>query len=70
MLQPSSCQLHSCQSADDCDKKRDKKRVDNSSSDDHNDVDVNNSYWRNDRDDNCSDLDFNDSNDHDVCNCY
>jgi hypothetical protein len=61
LLPPSGCHLHSRQFADDCDN----KRVDN-----NNDVDVNNCYWRNDRDHNCSDLDFNDSNDHDVCNCY
>jgi hypothetical protein len=58
MLQPS--QLHSCQSADDWDN----KRVDN-----NNDVDVNTSYWRNDRDDNCSDHDSG-RNDVDVRNCY
>lgn len=59
LLQPSSCQLRSRQSADDCDN----NRVDNSSSDDHNDVDVLNFYQR----DNCIDNhDCDDCDDHDV----
>jgi hypothetical protein len=40
LLHPSSCHLHSRQFADDCDN----KSVDNSSGDDHNDVDVRNCY--------------------------
>ncbi len=47
LLQPSSCRLHSRQFANDCDD----KRVDNSSGDEHNDVDVRNCCWR----DNCPD---------------
>jgi hypothetical protein len=43
--QPSSCQLHSRQFADDCVNNRD----DNSSSDEHNDVDVRNFYRRDDK---------------------
>ena len=59
LFQPSSCQLHSRQSADDCDN----KRVDNSDGDDHNDVDVRDCYCRDNCIDNCDKL-----NDVDVRN--
>jgi hypothetical protein len=65
LLQPSSCHLQSRQFADDCDN----KIVANSSDDDHIDVVVN-CFWRNNRDDNYSDHDCDDSdhNDADVRN--
>jgi hypothetical protein len=47
MLQPSSCQLHSRQSAD-----YDNNRDDNSKTDDHNEIDACNCYWRDNCDDN------------------
>ncbi len=66
--QPSSCQLYSRQSADDCDN----KRADNSIGDEHNDV--RNFFSRDNLDDKCSDHDRNNSDHNDVdvrnCDCF